>query len=84
MGKLAHQQLDKDVETVLGQPPDGDWSPSPNKVMRPKCSSTNSGCRHDRSGVTRGHGGFTGLLLGSVGVHFATHDSAPVVVIVRR
>jgi nucleotide-binding universal stress UspA family protein len=32
---------------------------------------------------SRGHGGFTGLLLGSVGQHVATHSETPVVVIVR-
>ena len=33
---------------------------------------------------SRGQGGFAGLLLGSVGVQVATHDSAAVVLIVRR
>jgi nucleotide-binding universal stress UspA family protein len=33
---------------------------------------------------SRGHGSFTGLLLGSVSQQVSTHDGAPVVVIVRR
>ncbi|HLI53695.1 MAG TPA: universal stress protein [Acidimicrobiales bacterium] len=33
---------------------------------------------------SRGHGAFAGLVLGSVGIQVATHDGAPVVVIVRR
>jgi len=33
---------------------------------------------------SRGHGALAGLALGSVGIQVATHDSAPVVVIVRR
>lgn len=32
---------------------------------------------------SRGHGGFSGLLLGSVGQQVSTHSGAPVVVIVR-
>ena len=32
---------------------------------------------------SRGHGGFTGLLLGSVGHQVSTHTGAPVVVIVK-
>lgn len=33
---------------------------------------------------SRGHGTFAGLALGSVGIQAATHDAAPVVVIVRQ
>lgn len=33
---------------------------------------------------SRGHGAFAGLALGSVGIQVATHEGAPVVVIVRQ
>ena len=84
MGVLAHQHLDKDVEAVLGQPPDGDVVTIAEQGHAAKV------LLHQAQGAdmlvvgSRGHGGFTGLLLGSVGLHVATHDSAPIVVIVRR
>jgi nucleotide-binding universal stress UspA family protein len=84
MGMLAQKRLEEDVADVLGPPLTGQVVAVAAEGHAARVLLQHA---HDADMLvvgSRGHGGFTGLLLGSVGVHVATHDSAPVVVIVRR
>jgi nucleotide-binding universal stress UspA family protein len=82
-GQLAQKSLDDDVGAFFGA------DPPPDLVTRAEQGHAgkvliNHGQEADILVVgSRGRGGFTGLLLGSVGHQVSTHEGAPVVVIVR-
>lgn len=84
MGQLAQKGLDEDVETFF------DGRRSPSVFTHAEQGHAAKVLLRQSQGAdmlvvgSRGHGGFAGLLLGSVGHHVSTHDGAPVVVIVRR
>lgn len=84
MGELAQKGLDEDVEAFF------DGKRGLNVSTHAEQGHAAKVLLHHGQGAdmlvvgSRGHGGFTGLLLGSVGHHVSTHDGAPVVVIVRR
>jgi nucleotide-binding universal stress UspA family protein len=82
-GQLAQERLDEDVRAFFaGQRP-------PNLATHAEQGHAGKvllthGQQADMLVVgSRGHGGFTDLLLGSVGHQVSTHAGAPVVVIVR-
>lgn len=84
--ELAHivdKKLEEDVYSVLGDDPGFELEffaeqGRPTKVLVEMARGA------DMLVVgSRGHGGFAGLLIGSVSQQVATHTSAPVVVIVK-
>lgn len=84
--ELAHiveKKLDEDVHAVLGNDPGFEFNLIAERG-RPATVLMN----HARDAQmlvvgSRGHGGFTGLLIGSVSQQVVTHTSAPVVVVVK-
>jgi nucleotide-binding universal stress UspA family protein len=81
--QLAQKGLDEDVKAFFGQQPAPDYSVHAEQGHAAKVLIT-LGQQADMLVVgSRGHGGFAGLLLGSVGMQVATHEGAPAVVIVR-
>jgi nucleotide-binding universal stress UspA family protein len=83
MNVLAHERLDEDVKSVLGQPPGGDVMTIAVQGHAAKILLQQAEEADMLVIGTRGHGGFAGLILGSVGLHAATHAEVPVLVIVR-
>jgi nucleotide-binding universal stress UspA family protein len=84
MGTLTQKRLEEDLASVLGAPPEGEVAAVAIQGHAAKVLLEQAQDADMLVVGSRGHGGFTGLVLGSVGVHLATHDSAPVVVIVRH
>lgn len=83
MAEVAQKTLDADVAAIVGDDPGVPVATVAERGPAAKVLLRNS---HDADMVvvgSRGHGGFTGLLLGSVGQQVATHAGAPVVVIIR-
>ena len=84
MATLAQKRLEQDVASALGPSPEGDVVAVAKQGHAAKVLLEQAEGADMLVVGSRGHGGFAGLLLGSVGVHVATHDSAAVVVVVRR
>jgi nucleotide-binding universal stress UspA family protein len=84
MATLAQKRLEDDLASALDAWPEGDVVAVAEQGHAAKVLLEHAQGADMLVVGSRGHGGFTGLLLGSVGVHVATHDSAPVVVVVRR
>lgn len=83
MAEIAQKTLDADVAAIVGDVAGARVATVAERGPAAKVLLRNS---HDADMVvvgSRGHGGFTGLLLGSVGQQVATHAGAPVVVIIR-
>jgi nucleotide-binding universal stress UspA family protein len=84
MAQIARKTLDSDVSAFFDQQSPPDFSTHAEEGHAAKVL-----LRHGQGASmlvvgSRGRGGFTGLLLGSVSHQVATHQGAPVVVIVRR
>jgi nucleotide-binding universal stress UspA family protein len=82
--QIAQKRLDDDVRAFFGQGPALDFSTQAEEGHAAKVLLQ---CAEDTDMLvvgSRGRGGFTGLILGSVSQQVATHDGAPVIVIVRR
>ena len=81
---IMDKKLEEEVHSVLGDDPGFEWNRTaehgrPAKVLIEFARGA------DMLVVgSRGHGGFTGLLIGSVSQQVTTHASAPVVVVVRE
>jgi nucleotide-binding universal stress UspA family protein len=84
MATLAQKRLEEHLAAVLGASPEGEVMAVTKQGHAAKVLLERAQGADMLVVGSRGHGGFSGLLLGSVGVHVATHDSAPVVVSVRR
>jgi nucleotide-binding universal stress UspA family protein len=83
-GQIAQKGLDEDVLGFFGDKAVSNVSTHAEQGHAAKVLLRH-GAEADMLVVgSRGHGGFTGLLLGSVGHHVSTRVGAPVVVIVRR
>jgi nucleotide-binding universal stress UspA family protein len=83
LGDFTQQQLEKDVAEALSHDQSLPWQAvaamgSPAKVL----IEHSAGAQMLVVG-SRGHGGFAGLLLGSISQQVSAHSGAPVVVIVR-
>jgi nucleotide-binding universal stress UspA family protein len=82
-GRLAQKRLEDDVQAFFAE------QPPPDLAMRAEQGHAGKVLLSHGQGAdmlvvgSRGLGGFTGLLLGSVGHQVSTHEGAPVVVIVR-
>ena len=80
---IADKKLAEDVDSVVGSDPGFEL----NLVVergRPAAVLLNHAKDAQMLVVgSRGHGGFTGLLIGSVSQQVTTHTSAPVVVVVK-
>jgi nucleotide-binding universal stress UspA family protein len=82
-GRLAQKRLDDDVQGFFANQPPPDLATHAEQGHAGKVLLS-QGQGADMLVVgSRGLGGFTGLLLGSVGHQVSTHAGAPVVVIVR-
>lgn len=84
MAQIAQKTLDSDVEAFFAEQDAPDFSTHAEEGHAAKVLLRYA---HDANMLvvgSRGRGGFTGLLLGSVSHQVATHEGAPVVVIVRR
>ena len=83
MAQIAQKTLDDDVNAFFDQRPAPDVATQAEEGHAAKVL-LRCGEQADMLVVgSRGRGGFTGLILGSVGVHVTTHEGAPVVVVVR-
>ena len=80
---IAQKRLDEGIAEVLGANPGVSIETVSEPGHGAKVLLDNAGDAQMLVVGSRGHGGFTGLLLGSVGQHVATHAETPVVVIVR-
>lgn len=81
--QIAQKRLDDDVQAFFSEEPPPDLTTHAEQGHAGKVL-LNHGQEADMLVVgSRGLGGFTGLLLGSVGHQVSTHEAAPVVVIVR-
>jgi nucleotide-binding universal stress UspA family protein len=84
MALIAQKSLDEDVAAFFDQRSAPDFATCAEEGHAAKVL-----LRHGQDADmvvvgSRGRGGFTGLLLGSVSQQVATHEGAPVVVVVRR
>jgi nucleotide-binding universal stress UspA family protein len=82
--QLAKKRLDDEVQAFFDQDPAPDFSTQAEEGHAAKVLLRSA---EDASMLvvgSRGRGGFAGLILGSVSQQVATHEGAPVVVIVRR
>jgi nucleotide-binding universal stress UspA family protein len=80
---IAKKRIDEGVVEVLGESPGFDVETISVRGHAAKVLVDNAGDAQMLVVGSRGHGGFSGLLLGSVGQHVSTHSGTPVVVIVR-
>jgi nucleotide-binding universal stress UspA family protein len=80
---IGQKRIEEGVTEVLGENPGIDIETVSEPGHAARILLDNAGDAQMLVVGSRGHGGFTGLLLGSVGQHVATHAEAPVVVIVR-
>ena len=80
---IGQKRLDEGIAEVLGESPGlaVDTVSAPGHAA--KVLIDNAADAQMLVVGSRGHGGFTGLLLGSVGQHVVSHSETPVVVIVR-
>jgi nucleotide-binding universal stress UspA family protein len=83
MGQIAQKNLDSEVAATLGPPLELQVSTVVQQGHAAKVLVEQAQSADMLVVGSRGHGGFTGLLLGSVSHQVATHGRAPVVVIVR-
>ena len=81
---IAQKRVEDGVAEVLGQKPGVEVETISERGHAAKVLLDNSKDAQMLVIGSRGHGGFTGLLLGSVGQNVASHGETPVVVIVRR
>jgi nucleotide-binding universal stress UspA family protein len=84
MAQIARKTLDGDVEAFFAQQAAPDFSTHVEEGHAAKVLLRYAQDANMLVVGSRGRGGFTGLLLGSVSHQVATHEGAPVVVIVRR
>jgi nucleotide-binding universal stress UspA family protein len=80
---IAKKRIDEGIAEVLGESSGVNFETVSEPGHAAKVLLDNAGDAQMLVVGSRGHGGFTGLLLGSVGQHVATHSETPVVVIVR-
>ncbi len=80
---IAEKRIEEGIAEVLGENPGFEVETVSEPGHAAKILLENAGDAQMLVVGSRGHGGFTGLLLGSVGQHVATHAETPVVVIVR-
>jgi nucleotide-binding universal stress UspA family protein len=80
---IGKKRIEEGVTEVLGESPGIDLELVSEPGHAAKVLLDNAGEAQMLVVGSRGHGGFAGLLLGSVGQHVATHAETPVVVIVR-
>jgi nucleotide-binding universal stress UspA family protein len=80
---IAKKQVEEGIAEVLGEKPGINLETVSQPGHAAKVLLDNAGDAQMLVVGSRGHGGFSGLLLGSVGQHVATHSETPVVVIVR-
>jgi nucleotide-binding universal stress UspA family protein len=82
-GRIAQERLDDDIRAFFAEQPPPDLAVHAEQGHAGKVLLSHGQGADMLVVGSRGHGGFTGLLLGSVGHQVSTHAGAPVVVIVR-
>ena len=84
MALIAKKHLEDDVAAFFDQRPAPDFATCAEEGHAARVLLRHGGDADMLVVGSRGRGGFTGLLLGSVSHQVATHEGAPVVVVVRR